>query len=108
MLDTTQATLGRVYGGNPTLCHIADGTRRTVGFAVAESLTLEMRRRANDWSNPLCPGCYMVAIVNAAMFLATHNGQSLTELGNSLSLAFAKVADGGGLSEEIVVMLDPD
>jgi hypothetical protein len=53
----------------------------------------------------------MVAILNCAIELAQRNGQSLTELGNSLGDAFKQLAMDGSHAESIEsieVMLDSD
>lgn len=116
-IDKTGGTEGRVYGGNPSLIHVKDGTRAQVGAFVASQLAVEMRWRAVEdgsrsmgevLSQKLCPGCYMVVLFNAAVKLAQDNGQSLTELGNSMSAAFKALAEGGPEAiEEIEVLLDP-
>jgi hypothetical protein len=116
-IDKTGGTEGRVYGGNPSLIHVKDGTRAQVGAYVAHHLDTEMRLRAflestltadQALSQKLCPGCYMVVLFNAAVRLAKANGQSLTELGNSMSAAFKALAeDGPEAIEEIEVLLDP-
>jgi hypothetical protein len=68
----------------------------------------EARNEARAAINkPLCPGCYMVALFNAAVTLAKENGQSLTELGNSMAQAFAELAAGGpDRTESIHVVRD--
>lgn len=106
-------TDGRVYGGDSSLVHIPDGSRAEVGETVANYLDLQMRILARQngkaWEGPLCPGCYMIALFNAAIHLAKANGQPLTELGRTMAHAFQKLAEGaGGLTEEIEVMLDPE
>lgn len=108
----------RVYGGDCKLVHIADGTRADVGLDVANFIEDTMLSRAieegkiepNDNAKALCPGCYMIALFNAAIHLADANGQSLSELGNTMSRAFAELAKhpSKGLTEEIEVMLDND
>jgi hypothetical protein len=104
----------RVYGGDKDLVHIKDGTRREVGEAIADYLEDEIRYRANaegkNIDGLVCPGCAMIALFNAAILTAERNGQSLTELGNTMSAAFAKLASNpqSGLTEEIEVILDPD
>lgn len=112
MTEAIDPTEGRVYGGARNLIHLADGTREVVGGTLAAFLDGEMRMRAvrngsrtqneaygdADRRIPrqqLCPGCYMVAIVAMAVKLAEANGQSVTELGNSLSAAFAAIAVNG-------------
>jgi hypothetical protein len=113
-------TNGRVYGGDTGLIHIEDGNRASIGFWLAQCLDEKMRKDAiNDVrrnkkearEQSLCPGCYMVAIFNAAVSLATRNGQSLRELGVSMSLAFRELAldpDGDNINiESIGVVLDP-
>ena len=108
MTRAIDPTEGRVYGGANNLIHIPDGERKLVGTLLAEALDANMRHRAvqtgartatQTWSptqrQPLCPGCYMVAIVATAVALAERNGQSITELGNSLSRAFADLAKNG-------------
>lgn len=115
---------GLVYRGACDLVHIADGERAYMGEKLAHELSDMMRRDAVDngsrtyaqvygepgqKAQPLCAGCYMVAIFNAAVTLAKENGQSLSELGRSLSMAFASLAEGGeSRMESIHVALDPD
>lgn len=109
-------TDGRVYGGDCNLVHIADGTRAEVGKAVATFLEKEMRARAALAGKPsaldvdLCPGCVMIALLDAAIHLADANGQSRTELGATLGKAFAVLAanPASGCTEEIEVILDPE
>lgn len=110
---TRNGTDGRVYGGDTALVHIADGTRRAMGETVADYLDYEMRHSARvqgkNAEGLLCPGCTMIALFNAAVKLAEDNGQPLTELGRTMSAAFAKLAenpDAAG-TEEIDVILDP-
>jgi len=115
---------GLVYRGACDLIHIADGERAEMGARLADKLADMMRadalangsrtfaqvygapgKRAQD----LCAGCYMVALFNAAVTLAKENGQSLTELGNSMGDAFRSLAQGGeSRIESIHVALDPD
>jgi hypothetical protein len=104
----------RVYGGDPKLVHIKDGTRKSVGEAVADFLEDEMRFRAamngKEAEGLICPGCAMIALFNAALLTAERNGQSKNELAHTMSAAFAKLVNNpeAGLTEEIEVILDPD
>jgi hypothetical protein len=53
--------------------------------------------RGMNWNNqkrPLCPGCYMVVLYNAALTLAKLNGQDTRELGATMAQAFARMANG--------------
>ena len=97
-------TMGRVYGGDTGLIHIEDGQRANAGRWMARQLDRQMRRDAVHMGQrteeqaigqTLCPGCYMVALFNAAVTLAQDNGQSLTELGNSMAKVFTELANGG-------------
>lgn len=114
------ATLGRVYGGDTGLIHIADGQRRHVGARLAVLLDSIMRadaRMRGDRTEAeadrqdLCPGCYMVAMFNACVELAQQNGQSLSELGATMAAAFQQLADNPEATaaniEHIGVILDP-
>lgn len=114
------ATLGRIYGGDTGLIHIADGQRRNVGARLAVLLDSIMRadaRMRGDRTEAeadrqdLCPGCYMVALFNACVELAVQNGQSLSELGNTMAAAFQQLADNPNATaaniEHIGVILDP-
>ena len=89
-------TQGRVYGGDPNLIHAKDGTRASVGSELATSLDMMMRAAALEngsrtseqiETQDLCPGCYMVALYDAAVWLAQRNGQSLSELGRTMAKA---------------------
>ncbi len=101
----------KVYRGKPEYVHIQDGERAVLGRTVAGALDRLIRANAaatskpeDDiaaWDNPLCPGCYMVAVFNCAIELARRNGQSLTELGNSLGNAFKQLAMDGDYAESI-------
>lgn len=128
MTNAINPTEGRVYGGASNLIHLADGTRADFGALVATYVDSQMRQRAvvagartqdqaygdADRQQPrqqLCPGCYMVAIVATAVTLAERNGQSVQELGRSLSMAFAAIAENGTSErnmEWIDVQLDPE
>jgi hypothetical protein len=113
---TRNGTEGRTYGGDKNLVHIEDGKRCLAGAKIADFADNSIRKAAwsrgvaNAYSAPLCPGCYMVAIFNAAVELAKRSGQPLEELGASLSHAFRKLAENpeAGVTEEIKVLLDPD
>lgn len=103
-------TDGRVYGGDPVLCHIPDGQRTDVGKSIAAfTETLIRGFNAGKEQLALCPGCYMVAIYNAAVALAQRNGQPLAELGRSMEKAFARLGEyeTGGLMfiEEVEVLV---
>lgn len=128
MTTAINPTEGRVYGGASNLIHIADGQRENVGAYLARMLDAHMRAEAvrngarseaQAWGDPdrraprqqLCPGCYMVAIVATAVKLAEENGQSVQELGRSLSVAFDAIAKNGTSErnmEWIDVQLDPE
>lgn len=95
---THNGTAGRTYGGDPDLVHIHDGDRKAVGRMLAGFLEMQMRYQSPkgpDLNAPLCPGCYMVALVDAAIDLAAGSGQSLRELGHTMSQAFADLAEQG-------------
>jgi len=88
-------TDGRTYGGDPTLVHIEDHHRHDVGRKVAAFLDSLMRRKSEppkpDTAD-LCPGCYMIALLDASIYLAQANGQPLSELAASMSHAYALLA----------------
>lgn len=111
----TEGTNGRVYGGAKSLVHIPDGNRAEVGARIAEEIDTIIRARSNQCPDvvedgKLCPGCYMIALFNAAIALADANGQPRRELGRTLSAAFAKLAErpNSGTTEEINVLVDPE
>jgi hypothetical protein len=120
MLAPAQGTLGRVYGGDCGYVHIDDGARKHVGALVAQFLDQTMRGMAinsgktitddNYHMLPLCPGCTMIALFNAALILAERNGQSTTELANTMANAFQALAanPSAGLTEEVEIILDND
>lgn len=108
-------TMGRIYGGDPNYVHIPDGTRREVGLEVALAADREMRLAAalaaKKADGPLCPGCYMIALFNAAVELAKANGHDLKELGRTMANAYTLLAEkgeGAEGTEEINIILDPD
>lgn len=100
---TRNGTEGRVYGGDPNLLHIPDGTRGAFGAEVASFVTVRMREVNNGRTDPLCPGCYMIALMNAAVLLAQENGQSIQELNDALINAFATLKKDGDLNEEMII-----
>lgn len=118
-------TDGRVYGGDPELVHVPDGRRTEIGLQLADIADDAIRMSSGDFtrgmdyakpSKPLCPGCYMVVGFNMLVALARENRQSLSELGNTMSQAFLRLADCGesldsngamACIEEIEVILDP-
>lgn len=112
---THNGTQGRAYGGDPNLVHIPDHHREDVGKALADQLTALMRAlgtlgmgheaKPYDGDNPLCPGCYMIALFDAAIELARREGQPVKELGYSMALLFTKLAQEGQYraTEEMVV-----
>lgn len=110
-----------IYRGKQEFVHIEDGQRAAMGRNLASSLDLQIRSAASRQAvtleqltaivdNPLCPGCYMVAVFNCAVALAQRNGQSLSELGNSLANAFRQLSADTSIQsiESIEVMLDSD
>lgn len=102
----------RVYGGKPNYVHIPDGKRKMVGQDIAQfvdSLMRVLSEGDGSKSKPLCPGCFMIALFNAAVYLADQNGQSRSELGRSMAAAFQALADNpqAGLTEEMAIKLDP-
>lgn len=108
-------TNGRVYGGDTGLIHIADGERKLVGASLGMMLDETMRQaalargdrtREEAESQDLCPGCYMVALFNAAVFLAQQNGQSLDELGRTMADAFESLTDRRRLEVEDRVLIE--
>lgn len=102
----------RTYGGDPNLVHIMDHHRQDVARVVADTLGSLMRLAAKingtvyDPDHPLCPGCYMIALFDAAVHLANDNGQDVRELGHTLSKAFADLAERGEytLTEEMLIV----
>lgn len=118
---TRDGTEGRVYGGSPNLIHVPDGMRGYVGALAGKAIDTIIRRVSNvvPWpqraTKLLCPGCYMIVLFNAAVWLAKANGQSLTELGFSMAAAFTRLAEAEkngfesqeAIIEEIEVILDP-
>jgi hypothetical protein len=111
---TRNGTDGRVYGGDTGLVHIPDGDRRQVGWEIAACAEDIIRAHAKlagrKYNGDLCPGCYMIALFNAAIHLAESNGQPLRELGLTMAKAFTDLAanPAAGVTEEITVILDPD
>lgn len=110
---TDHGTDGRVYGGACDLVHIPDGRRRDAGRMVGEFVERVQRmvaKRPDASEMLLCPGCYMIALVNAAVWLAENNGQSLAELGATMARAFQQIAETGSyepaMIEEIEVIGD--
>lgn len=113
------------YRGNAELVHIPDGERTAVGRWLADMLGKGMRTRhvvdsappggetaalTKAQEMPLCAGCYMTAVFNAAVFLAKDSGQSLAELGRTMAAAFQQLADcpdgDEACIESIAVKLD--
>src|SRR5687768_6891854 len=111
--------MNMIYRGTDRV-HITDGFRGDVGREVAEHVDQQMRADAvtdglltNEQvygeRKSLCPGCYMSAMYNALRELAIRNGQSLSELGRTMSAQFAKLVDDDtGPVEEVLVLPDPD
>ena len=95
-----------VYRGNPELVHIPDGARADLGKELSEYVDNRIRGFVG-YNRFLCPGCYMVAGFHMMVKLAEDNGQSLSELGRTMSAAFAELERGNMTNESINVMLDP-
>ncbi|MGN6819230.1 MAG: hypothetical protein ACTHJR_11240 [Sphingomonas sp.] len=106
-------TEGRVYGGDPNLIHVPDGTRAELGKAMAKKLDMAMREGAENRTvgqrlyQALCPGCYMVVGFDMLVTLANQNGQSLNQLADSMIGAFEQLKVNPELIEEIFIKLDP-
>lgn len=115
---TRNGTLGRVYGGDPTLVHVPDGKRGELGIALAQDLDHLMRVGAENRTpheratQKLCPGCYMIVMFNALVHLARQNGQPLDELARTMQEAFARLLETENaineLLEEIAIIVDPE
>lgn len=101
-------TDGRTYGGDCNLVHIQDGMRGEFGKALADLVDSGMRAMAGEDKSAgkkLCPGCYMIALYNAALYLAERNGQDKRELCRSMAEAFNALAnDPNYYREEIHVI----
>lgn len=112
---THNGTEGRAYGGDPSLVHIPDHHRADVGRSIAVMLESEMRTlgtlgfghepKPYDSDAPICPGCYMIALFDAAVWLAKGTGQDVRELGCSMAYLFARLAECGEYqpTEEMIV-----
>jgi hypothetical protein len=103
---TRNGSDGRVYGGDKDLCHIPDGTRGDFGVDLAAHIMTSVRALSAAPDDKLiCPGCYMIALFNAAVALARANGQPLVELAATMRRAFAELEDREAepLIEEIIV-----
>lgn len=96
-------TYGRKYGGDPDYAHVPDGQRNMVGLSVADYVSLVIRSMDVDATplTPVCPGCYMVVLFNAALELARRNGQDIDELARSMSHVFQTMREP---TEEIEVL----
>lgn len=121
---TRDGTLGRVYGGDPNLVHVADGQRGTTGVIVSAfaSVTIRLlavqsgaRTEEEAKAMLLCPGCYMVVMFNATVQMAKDNDQPLRELAQTMAAAFQRLDDCLARGEdpqlcieEIQVLLDPN
>lgn len=115
---THNGTDGRAYGGDPALVHIPDTHRTDVGRSLAAMLEAEMRTlgtlgmghapKPYDSGDDLCPGCYMIALFDAAVFLAKQTGQPVRELGASMADLFRRLAVQGEYqpTEEMIVLDD--
>lgn len=113
---THAGTAGRTYGGDPNLIHIPDHHRVDVGRSIADVLESEMRllgtlgvghdAKPATSDDPLCPGCYMIALFDAAVILAERTGQNVQELGASMAQLFTKLAKEGKYqpTEEMTVV----
>lgn len=103
-----------VYRGREDRVHIADGCRANMGDRLASVLESMIREDAEEFDSgaydkPLCPGCYMTALFNAAVATARNNGQSLRELGRTLAGEFSRLAEGGAdRVESVNVVLDSE
>lgn len=120
-VDIANGTEGRVYGGNPNLIHVEDGKRVMVGEFIANTINIRMREAAyarkartalESYTQPLCPGCYMIVGFNALVTLAKQNGQPLRELARTMKAAFEALENEDdyekAFSEEIVCLIDID
>jgi len=113
---THNGTGGRSYGGDPNLVHIPDHHRADVGREIADTLTATMRLLATlgvghdveayEGDKALCPGCYMIALFDAAVELAKREGQPVRELGLSMAQLFTRLAAQGEYraTEEMTVV----
>ena len=116
---THSGTDGRTYGGDPNLVHIPDHHRADVGRSIAATLEAQMRMlgalgvghdaKPMTADDPLCPGCYMIALFDASVVLAERTGQDVRELGASMAQLFAKLAAEGKYqpTEEMTVIQAP-
>lgn len=106
---------GRTYGGDPNLVHIPDHHRADVGRHVANELESVMRllgtlgvgheAKPATGEDPLCPGCYMIALFDAVVEIARRTGQSPHELGASMAGLFVELAEDCSFrpTEEMIV-----
>mgnify|MGYP006921293051 CR=1 FL=1 len=94
---TRNGTNGLVYGGDVDLVHIQDGKRASMGSLLALILDANMRAydkaaERHDADTPLCPGCAMLAIYNAAVAMADSNGYDRRQLAANMMNLFYDLA----------------
>lgn len=77
------------------------------GFHPSERLTHPVTYvpEGYEGDKALCPGCYMIALFDAAVELAKREGQPVQELGASMAELFTKLAEQGEYraTEEMIV-----
>lgn len=87
-----QSPAAQVYGVslNPERLHFADGSHVEAGRTVATFLDALQRDANPDAPDDalLCPGCYMLVLFNASLFLAADNGQSGLQLARTMERAY--------------------
>lgn len=93
----------QVYGVslNPDRLHFDDGTHKRAGEELAARLDAMMRAANPDASADaqLCPGCYMLTLFNASLYLAAQNGQDPRQLAATMERVFHDLGaylDAGG------------
>ena len=107
---TRNGTNGRTYGGDENLIHVPDGFRGAYGKRVADFVDQIMREGAEGRTpeeieaQALCPGCYMVVMFNASLYLAARSGQHPAELSATLGMAYAELGRRLELIEEITLV----
>lgn len=85
-----------LYPDRPELVHTPDERRIAFSYEVADFIEAGMRRDAaavgKEAEGPLCPGCFMTTLLNAAMIMARRHNLSPEELGATLGHEFFEIA----------------
>jgi hypothetical protein len=116
-LDTSKPDLDKRYDECADLVHATPGSHRYVGGVIAGYLERYMRLNAvaadlksveDADTQPLCPGCYTLILIEALLELARSQKQDVRERCLYMAREFARLAEEARKGEPLLIAIEGD